>query len=155
MHIGKLAREENWNFGRATLLRNFQTVVIIGGGKSLNGEEKSEIVQQLKQAILYKADICRHETWSRTTTRVTDDPLKKVVKKDQDKIKALSRLEVSRVTLQLRKTPTISSNFILKNAGKSTRCWVLRRLANHVKLEIRPPLKENYKETRWHRRKNI
>ena len=68
-------------------------------------------------------------------------------------MKALSTRELSRVTRQLKKTPTTSSTIIFRNAGlqnisESTRCRVLRRLAKHVKPEVPPPLKDIHKEKR-------
>ena len=65
-------------------------------------------------------------------------------------MRAFSTRELSRVTHQLKKTPTTSSTIMFRNAGlqkisKSTRCRVLRRLAKHVKPEVLPPLKDIHK----------
>ena len=99
------------------LICNFQTVVIIGLGKCLNEEKKLKIVQQLKQGKTIKQISAIVKRDPRTITRFLDDPLKKRVRRDQGKMKALSTRELSRVTRQLKKMSTTSSNIIFRNAG--------------------------------------
>ena len=115
------------------LLCNFQTVVIMGRGKYLNEEEKSKIVQQLKQGKIIKQISAIVKRDPRTITQFLDNPLKKTVSRDQGKMKSLSTHELSKVTRQLKKTPTTSSTIIFRNAAlqsisKFTRCRVLGRL---------------------------
>ena len=106
-------------------------------GKCLADEEKPKIVQQLKQGKTIKQISAIVKRDPRTITQFLDDPLKKTVRRDKGKMKALSTRELSRVTRQLKKKPT-SSTIIFRNAGlqnicNSTKCRVMRRLAMHVK----------------------
>ena len=84
--------------------------------------------------IYIKLDPCK-------IARFIYDLLKNAVRKYYEKMKALSRSELSKVTRQLRKMGTETSNRIFKNAGvqsisKYIRCKVLRGHANHLKPEF-------------------
>ena len=80
----------------------------MGRGKCQNEEEKSKIVQQLKQGKTLKQISAFVKRDPRTIRRFLDDPIKKTVRRDLGKIIALSTRKLSRVTRQLKKTPTTS-----------------------------------------------
>ena len=66
----------------------------MGRGKCLNEQEKSKIVQQLKQGKTIKQISAIVKRDLRTITRFLDDPLKKTVRMDQGKMKTEENEEI-------------------------------------------------------------
>ena len=110
--------------------------------------EKSEIVQQLNHGKTIKQISAIATRDPLAITRFLD-PLMKTVHRDQGKMKALSTRGLSIiVSHQLKKMPTISSTIIFLNTGLPIISKSTRRLAKHVKPEVRPLLKDIHKEKR-------
>ena len=84
--------------------------------------------------------------------KYVSNPLAKTNKKDKSKSKVLTRYDLSRMKWQLSKSPNSTSKIIFENLGlghvsKSTCFRVLRIMAKHVILDIRPPLKQLLKNS--------
>lgn len=119
----------------------------------LSDVEKTSIVSKLADGLTIKTIAAQLDRDPRTIKKYCTDPLKKVPRKDKGKRRAMTRRDLSKVSRELRKNPTSTSNLIFKSAGienvsKSVRCRILRNIASHVSPIIRPPLTEIHKKSR-------
>ena len=89
----------------------------------------------------------------RKIEKFIDDPMRKVTRKDEGKSRTVTRQNLSMITRELKRNPSLTSGEIFKGAGlenvpNTTRCRILRTVATHVSPIVRPLLKESHRKTR-------
>ena len=127
----------------------------MGRKSDLSETEKNSIVTQLEKGstTLEIAKMINRD--HRTVKKYIEDPDASRTRSDKGKSRVITQREVSRIKRIVWKKNALSSKTIFEevnrgNVSKSSRCRILRHVANCVKLDITPSLKsKTQNEMTW------
>lgn len=132
----------------------------MGRGKDLNDEEKSQIVKELAKSTSLEDIAKKINRHLETVKRFVADLMKKrKTRSDCGVLKSVSKRDLRRLKLNLRKQPGAISKRIFQASGltgiaKTTRNRILGKIAKHKAPQRRPPLSSRHKYLRlnWARK---